>query len=42
MLRKRALPVVAAKGRALSWVDVADAADAVVAALAEAAGAAAA
>ncbi|MFJ7270927.1 NAD-dependent epimerase/dehydratase family protein [Streptomyces sp. NPDC099050] len=30
MLRKRALPVVAAKGRALSWVDVADAADAVV------------
>ncbi|MCP3760223.1 NAD(P)-dependent oxidoreductase [Streptomyces sp. TBY4] len=31
MLRKRALPVVAAKGRALSWVDVSDAADAVVA-----------
>lgn len=31
MLRKRALPVVAAKGRALSWVDLADAARAVVA-----------
>lgn len=31
MLRKRALPVVAAKGRALSWVDVDDAAYAVVA-----------
>ncbi|MCY0939502.1 NAD-dependent epimerase/dehydratase family protein [Streptomyces sp. H34-S4] len=31
MLRKHALPVVAAKGRALSWVDVADAARAVVA-----------
>ncbi|MCX5409926.1 NAD(P)-dependent oxidoreductase (plasmid) [Streptomyces sp. NBC_00335] len=31
MLRKRALPVVAAKGRALSWVDVDDAANAVVA-----------
>ncbi|WP_328304712.1 NAD(P)-dependent oxidoreductase (plasmid) [Streptomyces sp. NBC_00435] len=31
MLRRRALPVVAAKGRALSWVDVADAARAVVA-----------
>ncbi|MFI5766267.1 NAD-dependent epimerase/dehydratase family protein [Streptomyces sp. NPDC051563] len=31
MLRKRALPVVPAKGRALSWVDVADAANAVVA-----------
>lgn len=34
MLRKRALPVVAAKGRALSWVDVADAANAVVAGVA--------
>ncbi|MGW6690350.1 NAD-dependent epimerase/dehydratase family protein [Streptomyces sp. NPDC054961] len=31
MLRKRAVPVVASKGRALSWVDVADAACAVVA-----------
>lgn len=31
LLRKRALPVVAAKGRALSWVDVDDAANAVVA-----------
>lgn len=31
LLRKRALPVVAAKGRALSWVDVADAANGVVA-----------
>ncbi|MGW0769977.1 NAD-dependent epimerase/dehydratase family protein [Streptomyces sp. NPDC002676] len=33
MLRKRALPVVADRGRAMSWVDVEDAARAVVAAI---------